>query len=539
METNKSEKQGLSTFQIILFTFSAVFVLDSLGLPITYGWQSIIWWVILGILFFLPYGLITAELSTTYGNEGGIYTWTKRAYGDKMAARSNYYYWVNVAFWMPSVYLVLGDTLMIAIANVSPELANAMQQTWWIWISVVIAIGATWLTVGVNLLPLEKASWVPSISSIIKLSLVFILVVSLFVFIGKGNSSQTNIEQNSFAPDFGGSIGIIGIIVYNMCGFELGTNIEIKDVKKTMAKAIGVGGLTIIVSYIIASIPILFMVDANSQTFQDNYTASIVMALQAVCPDWFVIIAAGLLALTLFGNMCTWTLGGNGAIVEAAENKEFIASFAWKNEYNSPIMPALFTGIISTVTVIIAGILTMIDPSGNAWFIMFSFSLVIFFIPYMIIFYGYIKLRKQNPDLKDDAFGIKNPYIAQGLGWLVLIVVSIATFAQLFEVNIGSTITITPTEGMFGWIGILVTIIGLIIVILIGEFLINKAIKDQLNSQNLTPDKIIKEANENTKQEEFPTPNTEIKEKITIATTNSINSSLVIKNLRRIIIFSP
>ncbi len=470
--SNAKEEKGLGTLQIILFTFSAVFVLDSLGLPITYGWESLVWWVILGVLFFLPYGLITSELSATYGSEGGIYTWTKKSYGEKMAARSNYYYWINVAFWMPSVYLVLGDTLMYAI---NPEVMN---NDWWIWVSVGIAIAATWITVYVNSLPIENAAWIPSISSIIKIFLVFVLLGSMTAYLVQGNPIATDFtdpNNGGIKPHFGGSIGIVGIIVYNMCGFELGTNVKVKDVKKTMIKAIGVGGITIIASYIIASIPILIMVDSSSAAFQDQYTASIVMALSVICPDWFVILSALLLALTLFGNMCTWTLGGNGAIVEAAENDEFVASFAKRNKYGSPYVAAFWTGVISTVTVLLAGTLSYFGD-GNLWYIMFSFSLVIFFIPYMIIFLGYIKLRKLYPDEERD-FAIRNIWVAKTLGYLAFVIVILATFAQIFDIQINETITITPYEEISGWIGVLFTVIGLGITIFVGEVLVNRGIK--------------------------------------------------------------
>ncbi len=487
----KKEEKGLGTFQIILFTFSAVFVLDSLGLPITFGWESLIWWVILGLIFFLPYGLITSELSTTYGSEGGIYNWTKRSYGKRMAGRSIYYYWLSVALWMPTVYLVLGNTMAYAI---NPSI---MQNSWWIWVSVGIAIVATWITVYVNTLPLKEAVWIPSLSSIIKISLVVILLISMFAYLGTGHDVKTNFtdkDQEGIQLQFGGSIAIVGIIVYNMCGFELGTNVEIKDVKKTMVKAIGIGGITIIASYILASIPILVMVNVKDECFQEYYTASIVIALEVICPDWFVIICAFLLALTLFGNMSTWTLGGNGAIVEAAKNDEFIASFAKQNKYGAPYIAALWTGIVSTITVILAGMLSYFT-NGDLWYILFSFHMGVFFLPYMIIFLGYIKLRKLYPDEKRP-FSIRNNFIAQTVGWLTFSIIVLSTFAQIFDIQIGQTITISPNEDMSGWIGILVTFVGLAITVLIGEYLISKGINEAKNGKggsSVNHENLIKE----------------------------------------------
>ena len=44
------------------------------------------------IAFLLPYGLVVSELGTTYDDEGGLYDWVRRAFGDKWASRVSWYY---------------------------------------------------------------------------------------------------------------------------------------------------------------------------------------------------------------------------------------------------------------------------------------------------------------------------------------------------------------------------------------------------------------------------------------------------------------
>ena len=50
--------------------------------------------------------MITAELGTAYPDQGGIYSWVRRAYGERWASRTTYWYYVNVALWMPAVFLL-------------------------------------------------------------------------------------------------------------------------------------------------------------------------------------------------------------------------------------------------------------------------------------------------------------------------------------------------------------------------------------------------------------------------------------------------
>lgn len=107
----------LKITDIILFTFSAIFVLDLFAAAAKIGWSSIIYWFLLAIFYFLPYGFISAELSSTFGAEGGMYVWVKKAFGRKWAARTNWLYWINVGLWMPSVYLAFSITLSFAFFN--------------------------------------------------------------------------------------------------------------------------------------------------------------------------------------------------------------------------------------------------------------------------------------------------------------------------------------------------------------------------------------------------------------------------------------
>ncbi|MRR29970.1 amino acid permease, partial [bacterium] len=104
--TPKGFKKVLRSLDMTLFTVCAILVMDTLAPSAAIGPSSISWWLITLVLFFIPYGLITAELGTTYPEQGGLYVWIKNAFGEKWAARTTWLYWINVALWMPSVYIL-------------------------------------------------------------------------------------------------------------------------------------------------------------------------------------------------------------------------------------------------------------------------------------------------------------------------------------------------------------------------------------------------------------------------------------------------
>ena len=78
-----SGKKKFSFMSVILSVICVVFVCEAAAPAAAIGNQQFFWWIFLIITFLLPYGMVVAELGTTYDSEGGIYDWVRDALGDK------------------------------------------------------------------------------------------------------------------------------------------------------------------------------------------------------------------------------------------------------------------------------------------------------------------------------------------------------------------------------------------------------------------------------------------------------------------------
>src|SRR6185436_7358977 len=133
-------RRVLRGVDMALFTICAILFLDQLTAAASMGVQSIFWWLLTLVLFFIPYGLITAELGSTYPEEGGIYAWVRRAFGPAWAGRAAWLWWVSVAVWLPSVCILLAVIFSDVFA---PEMGQGAK--------VLMIIALVWLTVGINI----------------------------------------------------------------------------------------------------------------------------------------------------------------------------------------------------------------------------------------------------------------------------------------------------------------------------------------------------------------------------------------------------
>ena len=76
--TESRSKRTFGLLSMILFSVSAVLVGDTVASSAAMGVSGLTFSIVLGVLFFLPYGLVTAELGAAWPDEGGIYVWVPR-----------------------------------------------------------------------------------------------------------------------------------------------------------------------------------------------------------------------------------------------------------------------------------------------------------------------------------------------------------------------------------------------------------------------------------------------------------------------------
>src|ERR1700681_1688205 len=68
------------------------------------GPSSIVIWVGAFLAFYVPLALSVIELSSRYPNEGGLYVWSKRAFGDFSGFIAGWTYWTCNLPYFPGLF---------------------------------------------------------------------------------------------------------------------------------------------------------------------------------------------------------------------------------------------------------------------------------------------------------------------------------------------------------------------------------------------------------------------------------------------------
>jgi len=444
-------KKVLRSLDMTLFTVCAILVMDTLAPSAAIGPSSISWWLITLVLFFIPYGLITAELGTTYPEQGGLYIWVKKAFGEKWAARTTWLYWINVALWMPSVYILFAGMLA--------QLFFPEMGLWW---QILIGIIMTWITVWIGSITLETSKWIPNIGAIIKALIMMVIGVGAFIYAGK-NGVANDLSFSNIIPEWGAGLAFLPVIVYNFMGFELmsGASGEMKNPGKDIPRAIIVSGTLIAAFYLMGTVGILMALPLDNL----GLISGIIDTLRVLLGDsgigGVLVTALGVAALYSFlANMVTWTMGANRTANEAAKEGELPAIFGREHPvHKTPVGAFIITGIVSTAVMVIYGF--MAGSAEDLFWTLFAFSSIVFLLPYLVMFPAFLKLRKTDPDAK-------RPYKVPGRNTFATI---LAVICELFILQAVVFFVYIPGEPV-DWSFTAPVLIGVVLTVIVGEILI-------------------------------------------------------------------
>ena len=104
-DPKKQLRRAIGPWDLLLFNVASVLGPRWIAVAARNGTSSISLWVLAAALFFLPTTFILAELSTRFPEEGGLYAWSKRAFGEFHGFVAGWTYWIYTFFYFPGLLM--------------------------------------------------------------------------------------------------------------------------------------------------------------------------------------------------------------------------------------------------------------------------------------------------------------------------------------------------------------------------------------------------------------------------------------------------
>jgi glutamate:GABA antiporter len=381
-------KRALGVRDVFLFYIVSGLSLRWIASAAAAGQSSIAVWVLGFCGFFLPLAGCVLELSSRFPDEGGLYIWTREAYGEFAGFMAAWTYWMSNLPYFGAVLYFAASSLLYAAPG-AQHLANTNTYFLVFTISMLVLITV------LNVIGLGVGKWLNNLGAVGMALPVLILialgVVSFFRF-----GSATHFTLAGAVP----RVQVRDLIFWSTiffafsgceCASFMGD--EIKDARRVVPRALLLAGVVITLGYIAGTVAMLVALPSSSISGLGGFMTAIDFLCRRLGLASLIAPVALLVGISNVGAAAAYLSSTARLPFVVGINHYLPAVFArihsrWKTPYVALIAYGL-AGILF-------GVLSQLGTSVKATYdLLVSMSLIAYFIPYLFVFASMIRLQSR------------------------------------------------------------------------------------------------------------------------------------------------
>lgn len=407
---NESRTRVLGTFTLAMITMAAIVSLRNLSLTAELGFSAIFFLVVAAIVFFIPIGLVTAELVSTWPRSGGCYVWVSEAFGKPLAFITLWFSWMASIAWFPAVLAFTATMLAHMLQPVFPGLEHS---AYFILGTMLVVF---WGTTIINFYGIEFSGFLSSCGVVIGTLIPGILIIGLGVWwIMLGKPTQIPLTLDALIPDLKlDNLTLFSGVLLGLAGVELAAYhiLEAKNPQKSYPRALAIAAVLILAVYILGTLAISVVVPQQDLLLASGLIQAFNVFFANVGLVWVVPLIAMCLFLGALAGINAWVVGpAKGFLVVAQDG--FLP--AWLGKVNARGVPTALLLLQALVGSILGMVfLYLKDNSGSIWFLT-ALSAQFTCAQYILVFIAAVKLRYSQPQVIR-AFKAPAIWLLAGLG---------------------------------------------------------------------------------------------------------------------------
>jgi amino acid transporter len=415
----KELRKEMGFWDVLFFNIATVLGPRWVAAAAHNGTSSISLWVLAALFFFVPTALVINELSSRFPNEGGLYVWSKEAFGDFHGFVAGWTYWIYTVFYFPG--LLLASTAMSGYLAGPGGAALAQDRTFLLTGSFILLAVA----VIMNIIGLNIGKWLQNAGGV-STYIPLLMLAGVAAILYFKNGSVTHFTFANMLPHWSlDTVNFWSQIAFAFTGLELVSAMsdEIRDPRRTLPRAVLTAGVLIAAIYIIGTFAVLSLIPAEQVSTTSGVFQAITSGSTALRIGFVGVLAALFVSV---GNA-----GGVGSTVAGIARVPFVvgidrylpAAFGkihprWKTPYVSIIVQA----VVSAVVLLFS---QFNETTRGAYQFLVDAAIILYFIPFLYMYAAAIKLsgRKDRLENKQAVLipgGKIGVWIASGLGFVVV-----------------------------------------------------------------------------------------------------------------------
>ena len=351
------------------------------------GPSILVVWVAALTCFFVPLAASVAELSSRHPDEGGIYVWTREAFGEFSGFIAAWTYWMSNLPFFPGCCILARPRCCLRLGRGRRRWRALRAITW-------PSRQAGWLIITlVNIRGVDAGKWLNNVSALGGLAPLAILILLAAASYGRFGSA-THLVAGSLMPHLTLKNAIFwSSVFFAFGGVEAGSAMgdEIQNPRRVIPWAILVGGSVLAIGYIAGTGALLVALPSEAVGGPDGFINGIHILSARLGFGWLLAPIALFVALNAVGSAAAYLSSTSRLPFVAGIHHCLPPAFGW-------IHPRYRTPWVAIGVYGLAGIcVTLLGQAGTsvrgAYEVLVSMAVISYFLPYLFLFGAMIRLQ--------------------------------------------------------------------------------------------------------------------------------------------------
>ena len=395
MTTDAHLRKAMGLGDLVLFYVVTALSLRWIATAAAAGPSSIVIWIVGCVTYFVPLTFCVLELSSRYPEEGGIYLWSKKAFGEFAGFMTGWMYWTaNLPYYPGVLYFAAGNALFIG----GDRWQHLSNSSFFFILTATIGLAIGFV---LNLVGLDIGKWLHNLGAIgTWLPASVLIVMGWMAWLRFGSATAINGATVLPAADLK-NVFFWSTVAFAFGGVEGASTMgsEIRDARRNIPRALLTAGVIITFMYVAATASVLIALPAEDVTGLQGFMQAISKVGQRIGFEGVAPWVALLVTLSSVGGVSAWFAASSRLPFVAGVDKFLPSAFGrvhprWKTPY-----------VAMAVQAALAGIFIFLGQAGTsvrgAYDFLVGMGVISYFLPFLYMFASVIRLQREpaGPDV--------------------------------------------------------------------------------------------------------------------------------------------
>lgn len=417
----------LGVGDLVLLNIAAILGIRWLSTAAQMGPSSLALWLLAVLIFFIPSGLTVMELNSRQSGDGGIYLWSKAAFGEMHGFIAGWAYWVNNLFYFPGLLLFIAGAFLFLGGSEWLDLGDNAYY------NAAFSLTLLWIVIGMNVVGLSRGKWIQNIGAVAT-TLIFLVLVVTGIWAWAAHGSATSFTPSSLVPDYKNfaTLTFFATMTFAFAGLELGPAMggEVREPERSIPRAMVVSGLIIAVIYIAGTGILLLAVPEGDIDVITGIPQALAAIGDRIALPGLAVAGALLIVVSTTGGLGAWVAGVSRIPYVIGIDRYLPAALGRTHpKYGTPHVALITQAVVVSLLMMAAVTESTIE---EAYVMLLDLSIILYFVPFLYMFAALPVLRLKNRGRDDGVqhvpFGAIGPWLFGGLGFAATLLSMVLAF---------------------------------------------------------------------------------------------------------------